>query len=273
VVVATQYQDHETVEETGLQENQTIQILAKIGTSAYKLALPPSMAIHNTFHISLLKPFQEKKFPSQNKEPPPPIQIEGEDEYELDEIIDSRLHYNKLQYRAKWKGYSPEHDKAWYTAENFNNAEHTVQRFHRRYPGEPRMDTRHDQQIVLRASPIIKQERHSHTPESDAQRVARNTTPTSPEYSGSPKREVAHASMNWTDCTDDGCQIHPAEKQGSNWYPQVTRRSRTPSVAHDHDWLQEMEANPGEDWASPPPHRRSARRAHHKITSWEHCFQ
>jgi len=128
-------------------------ILAKIGTSAYKLALPPSMAIHNTFHISPLEPYQDNRFPSQIEEPTPPIQIEGEDEYELDEIIDSRLHYNKLQYRAKWKGYSPEHDKVWYRAENFNNAEHTVQRFHRRYPGKPGVDTRHDQEIVLRTSP------------------------------------------------------------------------------------------------------------------------
>jgi len=117
------------------------------------MALPPSMAIHNTFHISLLEPYQDNRFPSQIKKPPPPIQIEGEDEYELDEIIDSRLHYNKLQYRAKWKGYSPEHDKVWYPAENFNNAEHTVQRFHRRYPRKPGVDKRHDQQIVLRTSP------------------------------------------------------------------------------------------------------------------------
>jgi len=64
-------------------------ILAKIGTSAYKLALPPSMAIYNTFHISLLEPYHDNRFPSQIKEPPPPIQTEGEDEYELDEIIDS----------------------------------------------------------------------------------------------------------------------------------------------------------------------------------------
>jgi len=78
--------------------------------------------------------------------------------------------------------------------------------------------------------------------------------------------------MNWTDCTDDGCQIHLGEKQGSGWYPQFTRRSRKPRVAHDHELRQEMEANPGEDWAPPQPRRRRARRAHNEITSWEPCF-
>ena len=114
-------------------------ILAKIGTSAYKLAFPPSMKIHNTIHISLLEPYQDYRFPSQIQEPPPPIPIEGEDEHELDKIIDSRLHYNKLQYRAKWKGYGPEEDKVWYPAENFNNAADAVRKFHERYPEKPRL--------------------------------------------------------------------------------------------------------------------------------------
>jgi len=72
-----------------------MQNLAKIVTSVYKLALPPSMAIHNTVHISRLELYQDNQFPSRIKKQPPPIQIEGEDKYELDEIIDSRLHYNK----------------------------------------------------------------------------------------------------------------------------------------------------------------------------------
>jgi len=147
-------------------------ILAKIGASAYKLPLLPSMAIYNTFHISLLEPDQDNRFPSQIKEPPPPIQREGEDIYELDEIIDSRLHYNKLQYRAKWKGHSPEHDKVWYPAENFNNAEHAVQRFHRRYPGKPGVDTCHNQQIVVCTPPSSNNnDTHAH------QRATPSTSP------------------------------------------------------------------------------------------------
>jgi len=115
-------------------------ILAWIGTSAYKLDLPASMRIHNTFHISLLELYNDNKLPSQRSEPPPPIILEGEPEYELEEIIDSRLHYNKLKYRAKWTGYLPEHDKTWYPADNFENASLAKRNFHSCYPSKPHLD-------------------------------------------------------------------------------------------------------------------------------------
>jgi len=67
-------------------------ILAKIGESAYKFDLQPRMSIHNTFHISLLELYHDDMFSSQRAQPPPPIIIEGEPEYELEQIIDSRLH-------------------------------------------------------------------------------------------------------------------------------------------------------------------------------------
>ena len=69
--------------------------------------------------------------------------------------------------------------------------------------------------------PVIKQERHSRRPDHDAQHVAHNATPTSPEYSGSRKREMTHASRNWTDCTDDVCQIHLGEKTRVRLVPTI----------------------------------------------------
>jgi len=45
-------------------------ILAKIGTSAYKLALPPSMAIHNTFHICLLETLPRQPIPLADQRTP-----------------------------------------------------------------------------------------------------------------------------------------------------------------------------------------------------------
>jgi len=111
-------------------------ILARIGTSAYKLDLPASITIHNTFHISLHELYNDNKLPSQRSDTPLPIIIEGEREYELEEILDSRLHYNKLQYRAKWTRYSPEDDKTWYAGEIFENADLAKRNFHSRYPNK-----------------------------------------------------------------------------------------------------------------------------------------
>jgi len=105
------------------------------------------------------------------------------------EIIYSRLHYNKLQYRAKWKGYSPEDDNVSYPAENFNNAEHLVQRFHQPYPGKPRVDTHHDQQIGLSTSPR-RQTRMTlaHTRERRLARRSQRYPPTGPDHIGFTKK-------------------------------------------------------------------------------------
>jgi len=112
------------------------------------------MKIHTTIHISLLEPYENNKLPSQRQEPPPPIIIEGEPEYELEEIVDARLYHGKLQYRAKWTGYSPEHDKVWYPASHFENAVNTKQRFHERYPEKPSQDRHHEgrQRVALSTS-------------------------------------------------------------------------------------------------------------------------
>ena len=51
-------------------------ILARIGTGAYKLASPLSMAIHKTFHIFLLEPYENNYSPLKSKNLPAAIQME-----------------------------------------------------------------------------------------------------------------------------------------------------------------------------------------------------
>ena len=78
------------------------EIIALIGKQVYWLALPSSMKIQNAFHMSLLELCDIKgKMP-----PPSPIDVEKEKKYEVKKILDSRIHYCKLQYLIKWLGYS-----------------------------------------------------------------------------------------------------------------------------------------------------------------------
>ncbi|KAI2839619.1 hypothetical protein CBS11350_7450 [Aspergillus niger] len=59
----------------------------------------------------------------------------GDEQYEVDYILDSRIYKGILQYRAKWAGY--EDDLEWYNAENFEKAPYRLQEFHFRYPWKP----------------------------------------------------------------------------------------------------------------------------------------
>jgi hypothetical protein len=63
---------------------------------------------------------------------PPPELIEGEEEYEVDQIMNSRCHgkERKLQFLIRWKGYSQAHD-SWEDAQNVH-APKLVEEYFRR---------------------------------------------------------------------------------------------------------------------------------------------
>ena len=42
--------------------------------------------------------------------PPDPVQVDGETEWEVDNILAVRKHHGKLQYRIKWLGYDDDPD-------------------------------------------------------------------------------------------------------------------------------------------------------------------
>lgn len=96
-----------------------------IGTTpsplAFKLDLPPSMKIHPVFHVSLLEPVKPGH-PDQPQDPPPRIEIDGQEEYIIDRILDSRINPEDdgYDYLVRWKDYTPAHD-SWEPWEEVHN--------------------------------------------------------------------------------------------------------------------------------------------------------
>ncbi|XP_077123739.1 uncharacterized protein LOC143781074 [Ranitomeya variabilis] len=100
---------------------------------SFRLDLPASFAIHNVFHRSLLRRYEVPVVPS--VEPPAPVLVEGELEYVVEKILDSRVSRRKLQYLVKWKGYGQE-DNSWVVASDVH-ATDLVRAFHRAHPDRP----------------------------------------------------------------------------------------------------------------------------------------
>jgi hypothetical protein len=110
-------------------------IAAKVSSHAYKLELPASMKVHPVFHISLLEPVATDPLVGQVQPPPPPVVVDGNEEFEVEEILDSRFVGRNLQYLVRWIGYP---NPTWEPAEYLANSPSAVARFHELYPRKPR---------------------------------------------------------------------------------------------------------------------------------------
>jgi Chromo (CHRromatin Organisation MOdifier) domain len=99
-------------------------ITKKISPVAYQLNLPQSMKIHNVFHIDLLSPYKETEAYGTPYTRPPPDIKEGEEEYEVEAILDMRRfgRWKKLQYLVHWVGY-PHTDDMWVNHEDLHAPE------------------------------------------------------------------------------------------------------------------------------------------------------
>jgi hypothetical protein len=106
-------------------------IAKKISTSNYELDLPRTMRLRtHVFHISLLEPAPKTaKLETQ-------LEVDDdEEEFDVENILDSRISEGRLQYLIKWLDYGPE-SNSWEPSE-FLNCPEKLQQFHRQNPDRP----------------------------------------------------------------------------------------------------------------------------------------
>src|SRR5258707_4903764 len=87
------------------------EIIGTLGMHSITVHLPQQFrGVHPVFHISQLKPAFPNPFPHREQPPPPPIELDGETEYEVSKILDSKLdcHFktvHALRYLIRCAGY------------------------------------------------------------------------------------------------------------------------------------------------------------------------
>ena len=67
-------------------------IIEQVGSLSFTLRLPDSMcAVHPIFHVSQLEPAIPNTIPDRIQPPPPPVEVDGEPEFKISEILDSKV--------------------------------------------------------------------------------------------------------------------------------------------------------------------------------------
>jgi hypothetical protein len=97
--------------------------------------LLPALKIHMHFHVDCLSPWKGNDVNGHVPPPLEPVEVEGEEEYKVEQVLDSWIYCKKLQYLVSWKGY-PGQD-SWEPEANLANSKDLVVEFHHKHPDAP----------------------------------------------------------------------------------------------------------------------------------------
>ena len=103
------------------------EVLEAVGPSSFRLALPDSLRrLHLVFHSSLLRRLEGPIPPLHD----PVFEVDDQDIFEVDYIVDMRFHKNKKEFLVHWKHYGV-YDHTWEPESNLVNAKDALALFYK----------------------------------------------------------------------------------------------------------------------------------------------
>ena len=90
----------------------------------------------------MLEPETPNPIPDQVQPPPPPITVNDEPEFEISEILDTKIDNRhcacKLLYLVYWTGYEgTDEETSWILMSKIGHASELISDFHLAYPAKP----------------------------------------------------------------------------------------------------------------------------------------
>ena len=88
--------------------------------------------MYPVFYANKLRKHFDNPLRGQLDPEPEPLNVYGDDEYEVEEIISARLVYGLLRYKVKWQGLDD--DPVEYSLKDLRHAPFALRTFYEKYP-------------------------------------------------------------------------------------------------------------------------------------------
>ena len=89
----------------------------------------------------MLELYKPSDIPARTPSPPPPVVIDGAAEYEVSEVLDSKIDRRRrcsLLYLIRWAGYEgTDKELQWLPADELEHAQEAIADFHEAYLNKP----------------------------------------------------------------------------------------------------------------------------------------